>query len=296
MALEGMQLGRYRLLRLIGRGAMGEVYLAEDAGINRQVAIKVIQAETAGYPNAKAMQEAARLFQREMKIIAALDHLHILPLFDYGEVNVKKTTLTYMVMPFLKEGSLADWLQERASAEPLSEQDVAYLLEQAADALQHAHDLQIIHQDIKPSNFLIRSRKEHPNRPDLLLADFGIAKLFTATATASQTVRGTPAYMAPEQWDGMPVPATDQYALAVMAYLLLTGQLPFQGGPGQIMRQHFAMQPPAPSSLNPRLSAAIDAVILRVLAKKPEDRFPSISTFAQAFQQAVQQNHGTLSA
>lgn len=294
MPLEGMELGRYHLLRLIGRGGMGEVYLAEDLRIPRQVAVKVIQAETVGYPDAKATQEAARLFQREMKIIASLDHLHILPLFDYNEINVNKTLLTYMVMPLLKEGSLTDWLQERGDTERLSVQDVVYLVEQAADALQHAHDLQIIHQDIKPSNFLIRTRKEYPNRPDLLLADFGIAKLFSATATASQTVRGTPAYMAPEQWDGNPVPATDQYALAVMAYLLLTGQVPFQGGPGQIMRQHFTTEPQAPSVLNLHLSKAVDAVILRALAKQSEDRFPSISAFAQAFQQAVQQSRDSL--
>src|SRR5712692_4888033 len=100
MALEGLQLNQYRLLRLIGRGGMGEVYLAEDARINRQVAIKVVQAEATGYPDAKATQEAARLFQREMKVITALDHPRILQIFDYGEENINRTTLTYMVMPF----------------------------------------------------------------------------------------------------------------------------------------------------------------------------------------------------
>jgi serine/threonine protein kinase/ABC-type amino acid transport substrate-binding protein len=288
MPLEGTQLGNYQLLRPIGSGGMGEVYLAEDTRIHRQVAIKVIREEAAPYPDANAIKEVARLFQREMKAISQLDHPHILPLFDFGEETVNRTKLTYMVMPFRQEGSLADWLQKRSSAQLLSAQEVAYFVSQAADALQHAHDHQLIHQDVKPSNFLIRSRSGHPSHPDLLLADFGIAKFTTATATASQSIRGTPAYMAPEQWDGQPVAATDQYALAVMAYQLLTGRPPFLGGPAQVMRQHFQAQPQPPSTLNPRIPFALDAVILRALEKQPEARFASIAEFARAFQQAVQ--------
>jgi hypothetical protein len=287
MPLEGLQLGRYQLLRLLGSGGMGEVYLATDTRINRQVAIKVIRDEVAAYPNAQATQEVARLFQREMKAITVLDHPHILPLYDFGEEIINRSTLTYMVMPFRQEGSLADWLQQRSNSDMLSPEDVSYFINQAAEALQHAHDHHLIHQDVKPSNFLIRSRAGHPNRPDLLLADFGIAKFTTATATASQSIRGTPAYMAPEQWDGQPVPATDQYALAIMAYQLLTGRPPFIGGPGQVMRQHFTAQPQPPSTLNPRIPHALDAVILRALAKQAEDRFLSIAEFAADFQQVL---------
>lgn len=288
MPLEGLQLGHYRLVRLIGSGGMGEVYLAEDTRINRQLAVKIVRTEADPYPDARATQEATRLFQREMKAITTLDHPHILPLIDFGEQEVNKTTLTYMVMPFRQGGSLADWLRQRGSSNILSLQDVAHFLLQAADALQHAHDHQLIHQDVKPSNFLIRTRTASPDHPDLLLADFGIAKFTTATATASQSIRGTPAYMAPEQWDGQPVAATDQYALAIMTYQLLTGRPPFQGGPGQVMRQHYMTQPQPPSTLNPRISPPVDAVILRALEKKPEDRFPSIAAFAQVFQAAVQ--------
>ncbi len=294
MQLEGMQLGRYRLRQLIGRGGMGEVYLAEDTHMPRQVAVKIVQAESVGYPDKKATEEATRLFQREMKVIIALDHPYILQLFDYGEAIIHNTTLTYMVMPLLKEGSLNDWLQKRGTSELLPVQEVAHIVQQAAEALQHAHDQHIVHQDIKPSNFLIRTRKDRLQSPDLLLSDFGIAKFTGATATASQTVRGTPAYMAPEQWEGRPVAATDQYALAVMAYLLLTGQAPFQGGQGQVMLQHFTLTPQAPSTLNFRLPPAIDAVLLRAMAKRPEDRFPSISAFAQAFLQATQQGREPL--
>jgi len=296
MPLEGLQLGHYRLVRLIGSGGMGEVYLAEDTRITRQVAIKVMRTEAAPYPDANATNEGARLFQREMQAITVLDHPHILPLIDFGEEHVNITTISYMVMPFRQEGSLTNWLQERGNADTLSPQDVAYFISQAADALQHAHDHQLIHRDVKPSNFLIRSRAGDPDHPDLLLADFGIAKFAAATTTTSQSIRGTPAYMAPEQWDGQPVPATDQYALAMMAYQLLTGNLPFQGGPSQVMRQHFTALPPSPSTLNPRISPAVDAVILRALEKKAEDRFPSVADFAQAFQAAVQGREAPSSA
>src|SRR5215471_5960004 len=105
MSLEGRQLGRYRLQQLLGSGGMGEVYLATDLSLNRQLAIKVIRAEAASYPEAQAAQEAARLFQRELRAIAALDHPHILPLFDHGEERTGRTTLTYMIMPYRKEGS-----------------------------------------------------------------------------------------------------------------------------------------------------------------------------------------------
>jgi len=288
MSLEGQQLGRYRFQRLLGSGGMGEVYLATDTIINRQVAIKVIRADVAPYPDANATQEAARLFQREMKAIAALDHPHILPLYDYGESRVNDETLTYMVMPYRPEGSLTSWLQRRGRTEPLSPQEVTFLVDQAASALQHAHSRQVIHQDVKPANFLIQSDEEYLSRPNLLLADFGVAKFSSATSSASQTVRGTPTSMAPEQWEGHPVPATDQYALAVMAYELLTGRPPFQGGLSQVMYQHFNTPPPPPSIFNPRIPGEIDAVLLCALAKRPDERFPAISAFARAFQEAAQ--------
>src|SRR5437660_7829783 len=254
MPLEGQHLGHYRLLRLLGSGGMGEVYLAEDARIGQQVAIKVIRSEGMAYPQSESAKEAARLFEREARAIARLDHPNILPLYAYGEEMLNEQQLNYLVMPYRKEGTLATWLRQRGQAAPLSPAEVAPLLQQAADALQHAHTQHIIHQDIKPSNFLIRVREGHPDRPDLLLADFGIAKLSSATASASQSIRGTPTYMAPEQWDGHPVAASDQYALAIMVYELLVGRPPFVGNPGQVMRQHYMTPPPAPSSLNEHLS------------------------------------------
>ena len=287
MSLEGERLGPYRLLRLLGSGGMGEVYLAEDARIGQQVAIKVIRGEGIAYPESESAKEAARLFEREAKAIARLDHPNILPLYSYGEETFNEQQLTYLVMPYRKEGTLATWLRQRGKAAPLSPAEVAPLLQQAADALQHAHTQHVLHQDIKPSNFLIRLREGYL---DLLLADFGIAKLSSATASASQSIRGTPIYMAPEQWEGHPVPATDQYALAIMIYELLVGHPPFQGGPGQVMRQHYQTPPPTPSTLNPHLSPALDAVLLRALSKEPGERFSSVVAFARAFQEAVQNN------
>jgi hypothetical protein len=165
---------------------------------------------------------------------------------------------------------------------------VVYLVRQATDALQHAHNHQIIHQDVKPANFLIRDNQENPNRPDLLLADFGIARFSTTTASTSHSVRGTPTYMAPEQLEGHAVPASDQYALAIMTYELLTGRSPFQGGLGHVMYQHLHVQPAPPSSLNPSLPTDVDIVIQHALAKKPDERFLSVSAFAHALQEAMQ--------
>src|ERR1017187_3233456 len=177
MPLEGSQLGQYKLLRLLGSGGMGEVYLAEDARINQYVAIKVSRTEASTYPNNSTMQDTVRLFQREAKAIARLDHPHILSLLSYGEENVAGTTLIYIVMPYRSEGSFASWLQQRGKNELLPVQDIAYFIGQGAEALQYVHENQIVHQDVKPSNFLLRSRDKHPQHPDLLLADFGIARL-----------------------------------------------------------------------------------------------------------------------
>src|SRR6266568_1896367 len=288
MPFEGYQLGRYHLLHLLGSGGMGEVYLAEDPRIEQQVAIKVLRAEASAYPNIEATREASRLFLREVKVIAKLDHPHTLPLFDYGEATINGATLAYMVMPYRQEGSLTNWLKQRGTAKLLPPEVVAQIIRQAADALKDAHDHQITHQDVKPANFLIRTNKDNPTTPDLQLADFGIAKFSNVgTTNTSRTIRGTPAYMAPEQWSGHPVPASDQYGLAVMAYELLTGRQPFQGTYEQVMYQHFNVEPLPPSRLNPNISSDVDAVFRIALAKQPEQRFASVSAFARALEHAL---------
>ena len=294
MAIEELQDGRYHFVRSLGSGGMGEVYLMQDVRITRQVAIKVIRSEGASYPDSTAAKEATRLFQREAKAIAALEHPNILPLYDFGEEIRDGMTVTYMVMPYCTEGSLANWLRQHSSVAPLSLQDVAHLVEEAADALQYAHDQNVMHLDVKASNFLLRNNKKNPNRPTLLLADFGIARSSTTVASSSRTIRGTPSSMAPEQWGSNPVPATDQYALAVMTYEMMVGHAPFVGSMEQVMYQHFSAQPLPPSTYNPQLPPAVDAVILRALAKQPGDRFPSIADFAAAFEKSTQSSPNLL--
>jgi eukaryotic-like serine/threonine-protein kinase len=278
MSLEGETLGRYHLESLIGRGGMSEVYLGTDTFINRRIAIKVIWAGPAD----------SQTMRREMKAIIALDHPHILPLYDYSESRLQEKDIAYMVIPYRPEGSLASWLKKKVGTALLAPLEVAFLLNQAASALQHAHNRNIIHQDVKPSNFLIQASEENPARPHLLLADFGVARITTTANSFTDSILGTPAYMAPEQWQGHPVPATDQYALAVMAYVLLTGQQPFQGNANQIMYQHITNLPPPPSTINPSLPKEMDALLLQALSKEPGERFSSIAVFARTFQEAAQ--------
>jgi|GEM_PF-2199605 len=289
MSLEGHQLDHYHIVRLLGSGGMGDVYLAEDERIGQQVALKVIRVEVSSYPAIQNVQKAAHQFRREARAIAMLDHPRILPLYSYGEQQIGDNSVVYMVMPYRPEGSLAQWMSQRASAELLPPRQSVQIIHQAAEALQHAHDHQIIHQDVKPSNFLIRIREKTQLFPDILLADFGIAKLTTTASSTSQSIRGTPVYMAPEQWQGNPVPASDQYALGIMAYELLTGRPPFLGVPGTVMFQHLTSMPTPPSALNSLLSQAVDNVVLQALAKEPEARFDSVLTFADALEDAIQQ-------
>lgn len=279
MALETLKNGRYRVLRLIGRGSMGEVYLVEDTFTHRQEALKVIRADASSQT-----QESTQFF--EAKTIAELHHPHILPLLDYGVEAINGSLLPYVVMPLCSEGSLAAWLQQHENISTLSLQDVAQFVGQGADGLQYAHEHGVIHRNVKPSNFLIRRRTY--DLPELILGDFGSANLLSGTLSAGQPVRGTPTYIAPKQWEGHPAPASDQYALAVMIYQLLTGRPSFQGDPEQLLYKHINIWPAAPSTINPTLSQGIDTVLLRALAKKPGDRFATISAFASAFQHAIQ--------
>lgn len=177
------------------------------------------------------------------------------------------------------EGTFLDWLRQQPPG-VRSPQDVAHFIKQAADALQPVHDQQVVHKDVTPASFLIRPGPEQPNLPNLQLADF-----------STQGPVGTPASTAPEQWHGTAVPATDQYALAVMAYQLLTWRTPFQGNQEQLMYQHLNVQPEPPSRFNLGIPPALDSVIIRALAKRPEDRYSSITAFADAFQQASQVPH-----
>jgi serine/threonine protein kinase/WD40 repeat protein len=330
--LVGTSLGGYTLIRLLGSGGMGAVYLAADSTIGQQVAIKIVRTDAADYPDIASAIRAAERFKQEARAIASLDHLHILPLYRYGEEQTGNGQRAYMVMQYRPEGSLWDWIRKRASQPlsdspgtgghkgphttphhsrpygvvsdswPLDVEEVAEYLRQAASALQYAHDRGIIHRDIKPANFLLRFEEgQRAGRPQgsplhdmsenlftvhLLLSDFGLAKFFSSSSATSH-IFGTPIYMAPEQFNGEAWPESDQYALAIMIYYLLTGHPPFEGDPMRLMHQHLYIEPPPPRRFNPRLPEGVEGALLQALSKKPSDRHPSIAAFANAFAHGI---------
>jgi len=279
MSAEQQQIGPYRLQQRLGYGSLGEVYLVTDTRNNRQNALKLLRA------SATTSAQEVRFFEGEAKTISQFNHPHILPLLDYGETTLDGAHVPYVVTPFCPDGTLVAWLRQNSNAGIVPPQDAAAIVQQGAEALQYAHNYGIVHQDVKPSNFFIRSLTA--GVPDLWVGDFGLGQITRDEGDASQAVRGTPAYIAPEQWAGQPVPATDQYALAVMAYQMLTGQSPFQGSREQLKYAHNNLWPSPPSTLNSALPHEVDGVLLRALAKSPGERFSSITAFANALQQVL---------
>jgi eukaryotic-like serine/threonine-protein kinase len=273
--------GRYHLLRQIGKGGMGEVWLGEDPRLHRQVAIKTLPLQSQGD------QEFLQRFEREARAAAALNHPHILPVHDYGQQLLPNgQALTYIVMPYVSGGTLANriaLLKAHQTLMPYNE-IISYLL-QAAEAIDYAHSQRVLHRDIKPTNMLLRSDNW------LLLADFGIARILApdeAHLTRTGVGIGTPEYMAPEQAQGKAEAVSDNYSLAVIAYQLFTGQVPFRAEtPYAITIQHIMTPPPPPRQLNPNLSPAVERVLLYGLAKDPIRRPPSAQAFVAELQHAL---------
>lgn len=281
-AAPGLRLPeRYALGGLIARGGMAAVWAARDRKLDREVAIKVLSEPYA------ADQLAVRRFKREARTAARLSgHPHVVTIYDVGHRRPSEDAphgTPFIVMEFLSGGTVADAI--RAGAVPRDEA-VAWL-HGAADALDHAHRRSIVHRDVKPSNFLLDDHRV------LHVADFGIASLGTEdTLTASGQLLGTAAYLAPERALGQPATeASDRYSLAVAAFELLAGQRPYGADqPAALARQHIEAAPPAASSRNPDLPPALDEVLKRGMAKRPEQRWATAGELAGAVERALERD------
>jgi serine/threonine protein kinase len=263
----GQQLGNYRLIRLLGSGGFADVFLGEHVFLKRQAAIKILQARLA--------QNALEVFLNEARTIANLTHRNIVQVLEFG---VEKD-IPFLVMAYAPNGTLR---HRHPNGSRLSLSEVISYLRPVADALQYAHDRKIIHRDIKPENMLVGQNG------DILLSDFGIAVVAQSSRYGGQEVGGTVAYMSPEQLQGRASPASDQYALAVIAYEWLAGELPFKGSFGEIGSQHIFAQPP---SLLGKVPPRVEQVLQTALNKNPQQRFQSVQAFAIALAQASEDIH-----
>lgn len=257
--------GEYVVGKMLGRGGMAVVYLAEETRLGRKVALKVLPPElTFGH--------GVDRFLREAKTAATLDHPNIIPIYRIAAGG----KLFWYAMKYLEGRSLEDVLRERGS---FTVDETVELLEQVADALDYAHDHQVIHRDIKPANVMLDSRDR------VIITDFGIAKALSEGAlTASGSVIGTPYFMSPEQGMGKPVAgAADQYSVGVMAFRMLAGHIPFDGDSAiDILHKHCMMEPPRLEDTNPELPRHVCDAVDKALSKKAADRFPNIRTFVKA--------------
>lgn len=270
--------GCYRMLGMLGEGGMGSVYKSEQIKMNRLTAIKILKPELA-----RSSEFVAR-FAREAEMASRIDHPHAVAIYDFGEAD---SGVVYLAMEFL-DGEPLSALIRREGPQPLGR--VVRIASQAAEALDAAHRLGIIHRDFKPDNVML-CRK--PGETDWVkVVDFGIAKQ-TQDAGASLTrtghVVGTPAYMSPEQVTGETLDArSDVYSLALVVYNLLTGELPFTGSTPQSLMVNRLLELPRPlRELRPELSPEVDAAVMTALAREREGRFRSGSAFARALQEAA---------
>ncbi|HSL43397.1 MAG TPA: serine/threonine-protein kinase [Anaerolineales bacterium] len=270
---SGQMLGPYRIMNQVGKGGMATVYKAYQASVDRYVAIKVLPSQLA------ESKEFAARFQQEARIIAKLEHPHILPVFDYGESD----GVAYFVMRYLEAGTLKDKME---TGRPLPLSEIDRIFTQLTDALSYAHSQGIVHRDLKPANALIDS---HGN---IFLTDFGIAKLLESASprlTQTDAIMGTPAYISPEQARSHPVDQrSDIYSLGIILYEMVTGSVPFMAEtPLAVLFKHISDPLPLPSSAKPDIPPSIEQVVLKALAKDPRDRFATATEFLEAWKRAL---------
>ena len=266
----GTRLGKYEIQAEIGRGGMGMVYKGYDPLLDRPVAIKVLA------PHLVWEKGFVERFLREARAAARLKHPHIVTIYDVGHEG----DWYYFVMEYLEGQTLAELIRQRG---PLSPDEALLILRQLADALDYAHHHGLVHRDVKPGNIIIGPTGH------VTLTDFGIARAAQETQlTGTGMVLGTPQYMSPEQVKGLTVDArSDQYSLAILAYEMLTGYVPFQAESTLALMYKIVHEPPPPlRQVRPDLPPAVEEVLAKALAKEPGNRYPTASSFVDALAQA----------
>ena len=272
--LVGKKLNDYYIEGVLGVGSLTVIYRALDKQDN-VVALKVLF-----LPPGESAEIFAR-FQREAETASRLDHPNIVKVLDVGQAN----GLAYLVMPFIKGETLAERLQQKGRLKAADAIDIAW---QIANALDYAHLQGVIHRDVKPSNVILK------NRDHAMLSDFGVAQAAdTPALTQAGHIIGTPAYMAPEQaMESFSVDGrADLYSLGVMLYRMVTGKLPFSGTTAQMLHAQAYDRPPSPSSII-KIPPTLEAIILRALAKSPEDRYQSGADMARTLSMLAHQLNG----
>ncbi|MFN8450799.1 MAG: serine/threonine-protein kinase [Anaerolineae bacterium] len=272
-SLVGQKLGKYEITELLGQGGMATVYKGYQREVDRFVAVKVLP------PHPGLNTQFVERFRLEARTIARLQHPHILPLYDYGDDE----GILYLVMAYADGGSLSDRIRQGA----LPSSEIQRLFQQISGALDYAHRQNVIHRDIKPDNILL-DREGHA-----LLADFGIVKLMedveSANLTGTGGLVGTPAYMSPEQGQGLPLDnRSDIYSLGIVIFEMLTGKQPFSAEtPMQLVFEHISTPVPPLREFNAKVPPDLDAVMRRALDKKPQNRYASAREFFEEFNQVL---------
>ncbi len=267
--LSGQQLGHYTLIRQLGQGGYASIYLGVHHYLNTYVALKLLN-------RFLASDEDVKRFQMEARILAHLRHRHIVRVLDFG---VERST-PFLAMEYAPGGNLQQYFPQ-GRALPISA--ILPVVLQVANALQYVHNQGFIHCDVKPENMLLGPRHK------IWLSDFGIALTSSAMGNKqfrTHELKGSANYMAPEQISGGPLPASDQYALAVMVYQWLCGQPLFQGAGLQVCLQHLSTPPPSLRDRVHSISRAVERVVLKALFKDPQQRFAHVQEFAYALKQA----------